>query len=288
MKRFFILIGCLFLLFCNKATDKKIIEIESINNLAISIDNDLNSLQTKEFNLSDIVKSTDGSDLIAYYMDTVLQKLSVNIRGEMGHVQEDYYYRNDTLQLIHKLEVTLDKPYGSETGKKENWYYYSNVQLFAATDTSKVIKEITQDLQAEANDLVAMQLKYIELTKKRPNVYVRGDYSFALSNLPEGIVCEENEQDSSDVDLTIIIYNSEKQKVGQLIIIPWCAASQLAIGDSELMIDGAPANKTVLEEVWNDKPVIHYAFETMDIIVIAKIRKDLEEWFEKNFHFVMG
>jgi hypothetical protein len=109
-------------------------------------------------------ESAEGGELIAYFKDRSVEKLSATFFGETGKAEEQYYFWNSELIFVFRTEWHYTKPMSGVTkSKTEQRFYFADGKLIrwlnpdkkeVATDASKLGRE--RELLAAAKNYSTM------------------------------------------------------------------------------------------------------------------------------------
>jgi hypothetical protein len=105
-------------------------------------------------------ESAEGGELIAYFKDRSVEKLSATFFGEMGKAKEEYYFWNSELIFVFRTEWHYTKPMSGVTkSKTEQRFYFADGKLIRWLNPDK---EVTADpVKAERESkLLASSKKY--------------------------------------------------------------------------------------------------------------------------------
>jgi hypothetical protein len=112
-------------------------------------------------------ESTEGGELIAWLAGQSLRKLSAKFYGETGQALEEYYFWDDRLFFVLRVESRYDKPLsGVVKTKTEERFYFADGGLIRWLDPSK--KEVLTDAKFEerGRDLLARAKEYSALAQR--------------------------------------------------------------------------------------------------------------------------
>ena len=72
---------------------------------------------------------TEGGTLTFYKSGSSPRKLVAQYFGESGKATEEFYFRNNRLFLMRRLDSTYDRPYGKVVSTRQNEFYFANGKL---------------------------------------------------------------------------------------------------------------------------------------------------------------
>lgn len=108
-----------------------------------------------------------GGELTAYFSGQSLRKLVAKFYGETGQAPEEYYFWDDRLFFVLRVESRYDKPLsGVIKRKSEERFYFADDALIRWLDPEK--KEVSASLafQERGREWVDLAKKYSALVKK--------------------------------------------------------------------------------------------------------------------------
>lgn len=106
-------------------------------------------------------ESAEGGELIAYFKDRSVEKLSATFLGESGKALEEYYFWNSELIFVLRVESRYTKPMsGVVQTKTEERFYFADGKLIQWLGADK--KPRAPDIEAEkrGGELLASAKKY--------------------------------------------------------------------------------------------------------------------------------
>lgn len=309
MKRLIIIL-CLFV-FLSCSDDKKSY-IADIDLYASSVAENLSKYQVKTAEIMD--ESAEGGEVIGYFDNDKKVYLEANIYGETGSVKYVYIYKDGSLVYIKNILNKYMYEEAESVSSTEEIYYLLNEAFAAKVDASKnKIYETNEVINSELSLLIDGSARYINKLNSYENnenednniyfegdienyndnafedMYHNADYSVIIKNIPDGyIITDSIDEDSSD--LVISINNSRNEKVGEVIVKLWNNADSFGIAESDILIDGFPAEKYANIDKDFKKGLTELRFESMEVGVICRafVIPDLESWFIDNFVLVRG
>ncbi|HWM23870.1 MAG TPA: hypothetical protein VNP98_03530 [Chthoniobacterales bacterium] len=112
-------------------------------------------------------ESAEGGELTAYFTDQSLRKLTAKFYGESGQALEEYYFWEDRLFFVLRVESRYDKPIsGKVKSKSEERFYFADDALIRWLDPGKKQIPAGPELQQRGGDLLAQAKKYSGLVRK--------------------------------------------------------------------------------------------------------------------------
>jgi hypothetical protein len=112
-------------------------------------------------------ESTEGGELTAWLAGQSLRKLSAKFYGETGQALEEYYFWDDRLFFVLRVESRYDKPLsGVVKTKTEERFYFADGALIRWLDPAK--KEVSPGVKFDerGRDLFARAKEYTALARK--------------------------------------------------------------------------------------------------------------------------
>jgi hypothetical protein len=104
-------------------------------------------------------ESAEGGELMAWFRDRSVAKLSATFFGETGKAVEEYYFWDSELIFVFRVEWHYTKPIsGVVKSKTEERFYFSDSKLIRGLDGQK--KEVTSGLSTRERELMADSKKY--------------------------------------------------------------------------------------------------------------------------------
>ena len=90
--------------------------------------------------------STEGAQLLTYYDDSSLVKMSMTYFGETGNSEDDIYYMGDNVSFVRSIKTFYDKPFYIDDYEIESqsldMFYFQNDSLFVwLNDNTKINNE---------------------------------------------------------------------------------------------------------------------------------------------------
>ncbi|HEX7517255.1 MAG TPA: hypothetical protein VF345_08210 [Chthoniobacterales bacterium] len=112
-------------------------------------------------------ESTEGGELTAYFSGQSLRKLVARFYGETGQALEEYYFWEDRLIFVLRVDSRYDKPLsGVVKSKSEERFYFADGVLIRWLDPRKKEVPAGSELQQRGRDWLAQAKKYSALVKK--------------------------------------------------------------------------------------------------------------------------
>lgn len=111
-------------------------------------------------------ESTEGGELTAYFSDQSLRKLVAKFYGETGQAREEYYFWDDRLFFVLRVESRYNKPLsGKVKTKSEERFYFTDDVLIRWLDPRKREVPAGPELQQRGRDWLVQAKKYSALVK---------------------------------------------------------------------------------------------------------------------------
>lgn len=140
-------------------------KVQTIRRRYDAVDRDLSRCRKVERDLPG--ESTEGGELTAYFLNQSLRKLVATFYGETGQAREEYYFWDDRLFFVLRVESRYDKPLsGKVTSKSEERLYFVDDALIRWLDPAKKEVSAAPEMQARGQDWLAQAKKYSALVKK--------------------------------------------------------------------------------------------------------------------------
>ena len=165
MKRLFLL-ACLFGA-ASVRTGASPIEdqVKAIRQQYAQIESGLAACRQVKRDLPD--ESAEGGELIAYFKDADLRKLSAKFFGETGKAAEEFYFSNGRLIFVLRVESRYTEPMsGVVKTKTEERFYFADNKLIRWLNPDN--KEVTSDAAAaeRERELLAAAKKYSAMARQ--------------------------------------------------------------------------------------------------------------------------
>jgi hypothetical protein len=111
-------------------------------------------------------ESTEGGELTAYFSDRSLRKLAAKFYGETGQALEEYYFWDERLFFVLRVESRYDRLLsGKVKSRKEERFYFADGVLIRWLDPGK--KEIPDgpEFQQRGRDWLARAKEYAAMVR---------------------------------------------------------------------------------------------------------------------------
>jgi hypothetical protein len=106
-------------------------------------------------------ESAEGGELTAYVKDSSVRKLSAKFFGETGKALQEYYFWDNQLIFVLRVESHYTKPMsGVVKNKTEERFYFANGSLIRWLDAQKKDVTASAEKSARERDLLADAKKY--------------------------------------------------------------------------------------------------------------------------------
>jgi hypothetical protein len=144
MKRFFIIVCLLATVRPLAAADTSIDEkVKVIRAKYAEIENELKGYRQVKRDLPD--ESAEGGQLTAYFKGATLRKLSARFFGETGKALEEYYFVENELIFVLRVDTRYTKPNsGVVRNKTEQRFYFVGGKLIRWLNPDN--RDVTADL----------------------------------------------------------------------------------------------------------------------------------------------
>ena len=112
-------------------------------------------------------ESTEGGELTAWLAGPSLRKLAAKFYGETGQALEEYYFWDDRLFFVLRVESRYDKPLsGVVKSKTEERFYFGDGALIRWLDSAKKEVPAGAKFEERGRDLLARAKQYSALAQK--------------------------------------------------------------------------------------------------------------------------
>jgi hypothetical protein len=112
-------------------------------------------------------ESTEGGALTGYFSGKSLRKLEAKFYGETGQALEEYYFWNDRLFFVLRVDTRYDKPLsGVVKSKSEERFYFADGVLIRWLHPAKEEISAGPELQQREFNLQTRAKKYSALVRK--------------------------------------------------------------------------------------------------------------------------
>ena len=139
-------------------------EVKTIRSRYDAVEKGLSRCKQVKRDLPD--ESAEGGELTAYFSDQSLCKLVAKVYGETGQAREEYYFWDERLFFVLRVESRYDKPLsGKVKTKTEERFYFADDALIRWLDPRKKEVSAGPELQQRGRDWLAQAKKYVALVK---------------------------------------------------------------------------------------------------------------------------
>lgn len=112
-------------------------------------------------------ESTEGGELTAYFSGRSLRKLAAKFYGETGQALEEYYFWDDRLFFVLRVESRYDKPLsGKVKNRTEERFYFADGAMIRWLDPRKKKVPAGPEFQQRGRDWLAQAKEYSDMVKK--------------------------------------------------------------------------------------------------------------------------
>lgn len=139
-------------------------QVKTIRSRYDAVDKDLSRCKQVKRDLPD--ESAEGGELTAYFSHQSLRKLVAKLYGEIGQAREEYYFWDDRLFFVLRVESRYDKPFGKVVRKKEDRFYFADDALIRWLDPQKKEAPAGAEMQQRGRDWLVRATKYSALARK--------------------------------------------------------------------------------------------------------------------------
>jgi hypothetical protein len=139
-------------------------QVKTIRSRYDAVEKDLSRCKQVKRDLPD--ESTEGGELTAYFSDQSLRKLAAKFYGETGQSREEYYFWDDRLFFVMRVQSRYDKMFGKVVSKKEERFYFAGDALIRWLDTLKKEAPAGAEFQERGRDYLARAKKYSAMVRE--------------------------------------------------------------------------------------------------------------------------
>jgi hypothetical protein len=166
MKRFLVLVCLLTAVGSFRAADPGVEEkVKSIRAKYAEIENELKGYRQVKRDLPD--ESAEGGELTAYFKGATLRKLSARFFGETGKALEEFYFVENELIFVLRVDTRYNKPNsGVVKNKTEQRFYFAGGKLIRWLSPDN--KDVTADPAKgeRERELLAAAKKYSDMAAR--------------------------------------------------------------------------------------------------------------------------
>jgi hypothetical protein len=143
-----------------RATDSSVeAKVKTIRAYYSEIEGSLKNCKQVKRDLPD--ESTEGGELTAYLKDSSVRKVSAKFLGEMGNALMEYFFWENQLIFVLRVESHYTKPMsGVVKTKTEERFYFADGTLIRWLDAHNKDVTASADKAARERDLLADAKKY--------------------------------------------------------------------------------------------------------------------------------
>ena len=140
-------------------------QVRAIRSRYDAVEKDLSGCKQVKRDLPD--ESAEGGELTAYFSGESLRKLVAKFYGEAGQAREEYYFWENRLFFVFRVESRYDKPLsGKVVSKSEERFYFVDDALIRWLDPRKKEVSAGSEFEQRERDLLAQAKKYSAMVKK--------------------------------------------------------------------------------------------------------------------------
>ena len=115
-------------------------------------------------------ESAEGGELTGYFSGGSLRKLVAKFYGETGQAREEYYFWDDQLFFVLRVESRYDKPLsGNVVRKSEERFYFTDDTLIRWLDPEKKEVSAGPAFQDRGREWIDQARKYSDLARRGPS-----------------------------------------------------------------------------------------------------------------------
>ena len=134
-------------------------KIKSIRAKYAEIEKQLKNCRQVKRDLPD--ESAEGGELTAYFKGPGLRKLSARLFGETGKVVEEFYFDDNGLIFVLRLETRYTEPNsGVVKSKSEQRFYFAEGKLIQWLGGDKKPRAMDPEAEKRGGELLAAAKKY--------------------------------------------------------------------------------------------------------------------------------
>ena len=112
-------------------------------------------------------ESTEGGELTAYLKDSSVRKLSAKFFGESGKALEEYYFWENQLFFVLRVDSAYTKPMsGVVKNKTEERFYFADGKLIQWLDAEKKPVALGPEAEKRGRELLDSAKKYSALVAR--------------------------------------------------------------------------------------------------------------------------
>jgi hypothetical protein len=106
-------------------------------------------------------ESAEGGELTAYFKESNLRKLSAKFFGETGKALEEYYFAENQVMFVLRIESHYTKPMsGVVKNRTEQRFYFADGKLFQWLGPDKKPHPMDAEAEKRGRELLADAKKY--------------------------------------------------------------------------------------------------------------------------------
>jgi hypothetical protein len=161
MNKSFIIVCFLFAAVSVRAADSSVVEekVKTIRAHYSEIEGSLKNCKQVKRDLPG--ESTEGGELTAYLKDSSIRKLSAKFFGESGKALMEYYFWDNQLIFVLRVESHYTKPMsGVVKTKTEERFYFADGTLIRWLDAKNKDVTASSEKSARERDLLVDAKKY--------------------------------------------------------------------------------------------------------------------------------
>lgn len=160
MNKIFLVVGFIFVTAALQAADSAVEEkIKTIRAHYSEIEGSLKNCKQVKRDLPG--ESAEGGELTAYFKGPSLQKFSATFLGETGRALQEYYFWENQLIFVLRVESHYTKPMsGVVKTKTEERFYFADGSLIRWLDAQNKDVTASAEKSAREGDLLADAKKY--------------------------------------------------------------------------------------------------------------------------------
>lgn len=138
-------------------------KVTSIRAKYAEIERELKDCRQVKRDLPD--ESAEGGELTAYFKGAILRKLSARFFGETGKALEEYYFVENELIFVLRVDTRYTKPNsGVVRNKTEQRFYFAGGKLIRWLNPDN--KDVTADPARPERELLADAKKYSDMVQR--------------------------------------------------------------------------------------------------------------------------
>jgi len=113
--------------------------------------------------------STEGGTLTGYFAGPSLRKMVAAYFGETGRAEEEYYFWEDQLFFLLRIDHLYDRPFGDVVTTAENRFYFTDGRLIRWIDPDRrFVPASASEFREQQNGKLGQSQQLIETLRSPP------------------------------------------------------------------------------------------------------------------------